>query len=346
MSMIACPGCGLPREEQLNNVPCPVCDAGPALPTAPEPVAKKPAGRDPTTGLPSDVSEMNRAAPREGFPAWFSWAAVFVFGVATGVVGVLRWQSVNAPVEVAKAEPVTPRPLPPLPPQPPAKPVEPPPKQPDPKPAVEPKPPPEPVPSLPEPKGMPPAGERPLTIDLNMPVGNYSILAMRKGERIILKGKVRKLIASGLDGGAVLDASGLEAAEVEIRGKIDNGSVLKVNAPSGKVTVEAAVLNNSSVEITAPNGRVSFSTPTAPGSLGSAIDSGSTVAITAQAVDLQGDINGISTKVTVNIPRFGTLKVVAIRGTANVEYRIADGKGMPDVSAAFVSPAASFKKID
>lgn len=349
MSMIACPGCGLPREEQLNNVPCPVCDAGPALPTAPESVAKKPAGRDSTTGLPADISEMNRSAPREGFPAWFSWAAVFVFGIATGVVGFSRWQAANAPVEVAKAEPVNPRPLPTLPPQPPAKRVEPAPIPAEPKPPVEPKPSPEPAPepSLTEPKGMPVGGERPVTIDLNLPNGTYSIpFAMKKGERIILKGKVHTLRASGLDGGAILDASGLEAAQVYIGGTIDNGSVLKVNAPNGKVTVGGSVLGKSSVEITAPGGDVIFSAPTTPTRPGSAIDSGSIVVITARSAEFLGDINGSNTKVTVNLPRIGMLKVVAIRGTANVEYRVADGKGMPDVSAAFVSPAASFKKID
>ena len=344
MSMIACPGCGLPRaDDQLGSVPCPVCAASPAPPPAPDPVANKPAGRDPTAGLPADVAEMHRAASGAGgFPSWFGWASLFLFGIAVGAAGILGWQAAHPPasrLESARAEPTISRPLPPLP----GRGLELAPMPHEPKPHQEPEP--EPPPS--DPKGTLPAPDRAVAIDLNLPEGTYSVpFAMRKGERVVLRGKVHTLRANGLDGGAVLDASKLEATHVYIGGKIDGASVLKVNAPNGKVTVAAAVLGKSSLEIVAPGGDVTFSAPTTPARLGSAIDGGSTVAITARATDLRGDINGSNTRVTVNLPRAGVLKVVAVRGTASVEYRVADGKGTPDVSAAFVSPAATFQKAD
>jgi len=347
MSMIACPGCGLPREEdQLASVPCPICAVSPATAVVAEPVAKKPVAHDPTTGLPADVGEMQRFARQEGFPAWFNWAAVFLLGVATGVGGLYGWQASKSrlqPTETVKADPR--RELPPLPPKPSKRGVESAPMPHEPQAVAVPEPEPEPLP--PEPKEKQPAPERVVVIDLNLPNHSYSIpFAMKKGERIILRGKVKTLKATGLDAGALLDASGLEAAEIYIGGKIDGASVLKLNAPNGKVTFAASVIGKSSVEIIAPGGDVTFSAPTTPNRPGSTIDGGSTVAITARTAELRGDINGSNTKVTVNLPRIGSLKVVAIRGTAVVGYRVPEGKGMPDVSAAFVSPAASFKKID
>jgi len=350
MSMIACPGCGLPRaDDQLGTVPCPVCAATPTPTATTEPVAKKAAGHDPTAGLPADVREMQRAAQREGFPTWFKFAAVFLFGIASGVGGLLGWQAANAPTttETARAEPINTRLLPPLPPKPkpPGKPVEVAPMPHAPSPLPEPKS--EPEPPKPEAKAVPVVPERAVVIELNMPDGAYNLpFAMKKGERIILKGKVGTLRTHGLDAGSVLDASGLEAAQVHIGGKIDNGSTMKINAPKGTVTVAAAVLGKSTLEIVAPGGDVLFSLPTTPNRPGSAIDSGSTVSITAQSTHLKGDINGSSTKVLVNLPAVGSLKVVAIRGTASVEYRVADSKGTPEVTATFVSPVASFKKVE
>jgi len=327
-------------------MPCPICAVSPAAPVGAEPVAKKPAAHDPTTGLPADVGDMQRFAHQEGFPAWFNWLAVFMLGVATGVGALYGWQASNSrqqPTETAKVE--SHRELPPLPPKPSKPGVESAPMPHEPRAVAVPEP--ESELSPPEPKEKLLAPERAVVIDLNLPDHSYSIpFAMKKGERIVLRGKVKTLKATGLDAGAMLDASGLEAAEIYIGGKIDGASVLKLNAPNGKVTISASVVGRSSVEIIAPGGDVTFSAPTTPNRPGSTIDGGSTVAITARTAELRGDINGSNTKVTVNLPRIGSLKVVAIRGTATVAYRVPEGKGMPDVSAAFVSPAASFTKID
>ncbi|VTT97443.1 unnamed protein product [Gemmataceae bacterium] len=345
MSMTACPGCGLPRAEDQLARPCPVCDAGPGAVAVAPPVARPPSAPDPTKNLPADVSAMNRAAASaEGFPAWFRWAVVFAVGVGTGAAGVFAWQAnrAHAPTELAQVTPNESRPLPPLP-SVSGRRVEvaPVPHEPTAAPEPEPEPPP------PEPRPPVAAPDKTIVIELNLPNGTYHLpFAMKKGERVVLKGKVNSFRARGLDGGAVLDASGLEAAQVYIGGKIDNGSTLKVNAPNGTVTFAAAVGGKSKVEIAAPGGDVTFSAPTTPARPGSAIDGGSTVTIAARTTDLRGDVNGSATRVSVSLPRNGTLKAVAVRGTATVEYRVADGKGTPDVSAGFVSPAATFKKVE
>src|SRR6478735_8659472 len=100
MSMIPCPGCGLPRvEEQVAaGVACPVCAAGPAAPAATSRPVGKPTQPDPTAGLPSDVGELNRsAAPASALPRWFAWAVVFLLGGGAGAAGVLGWQTVFPP---------------------------------------------------------------------------------------------------------------------------------------------------------------------------------------------------------------------------------------------------------
>ncbi|MFO0825544.1 MAG: hypothetical protein U0792_20890 [Gemmataceae bacterium] len=348
MSMIPCPGCGMPRVEDQRTQPCPVCAAVPSTAAAPAPVVKQPSGPDPTVGLPTDVASLNRVgATGGGFPTWFPWAAVFLLGIATGVGGLLAWQATQPPrekpEETASVTRPDPRPLPPVP-TPISKKTDTAPVPHEPKPAPEPE---EPVLPLPEPKHVEPQPDRQVVVELNQPNGIYTIpFSMKKGERVVLKGRVGTLRVHGLDSGAVLDAAGLEAGQVYIGGKIDNGSTLKVNSPGGKVTFAAAVVGKSKVEINAPSGDVIFSVSTTPTRPGSAIDGGSTVAITARTADLKGDINGSNTKITVSLPRTGTLKIVAIRGTATVEYRVGDGKGTPEISAAFVSPAASFKKID
>lgn len=345
MSMTACSGCGLPRAEDQLASPCPICAAGAvAAAEQPVPVAKTVAS-DPTRNLPADVNAMNRAAvAAEGFPVWFRWAAVFGVGVAVGAAGVLAWQpmSVNTPTDVARATPTDPRPLPQLPPAVRRVEVAPVPHEPTVAPTPEPRP--ETPQPQPEPKKPEAAPDRAITIELNLPDGAYHLpFTTKKGERVVLKGKVHTLRVSGLDGGAVYDASGLEAAHVHVGSKVDGGSVLKLNAPNGKVSFAAAVVGKSSVEIVAPGGDVTFTTP---GKVGAAIDGGANVNITARTTELRGEVNGVGTRLTVSLPRLGSLKVGAVRGTATVEYRIPDGKGTPDVSAGEVAVTAAFKKVE
>src|SRR5438552_5553610 len=122
MATVACPGCGLPREDsELDARPCPVC-AGPAPGTGnsrPAPARKqKPIELDPTDGLPADVSELDGpASPRparaprapkrrqnSGAPVVLVAVVTFALGALCGVGGVLGWQAIDWP-KVKKDEP-------------------------------------------------------------------------------------------------------------------------------------------------------------------------------------------------------------------------------------------------
>jgi hypothetical protein len=186
-----------------------------------------------------------------------------------------------------------------------------------------------------------------VTIDLNEPDLAYTLSSdLRKARWVILRGRVKTLKVIGLDNGQVLDASGLEATAVSVSGRVDNGSVLKVNAPGGTVSVSAGVSGGSTVEITAAGGEVNFPQETRPTRAGSQIDGGSSVAITARRVNLRGDVTGDHTRVTVTLTDGGWLWAEAVRGTAVVRYRAADGQAKPNASAGTVEPTATFKAAD
>ena len=340
--MIACPGCGLPREEsQVGATPCPVCDAPPsAVAMVARPAVAIPTAPDPTANLPSDASQLHAtAAVGVGRRSIVGVVLVFALGAGVGVGGLLGWQAAYPPGgrnqeperDTAQAKPpelnlprqvvVALAPMPHVP-----TPVR-----------VEPKPDPTPQPP-PVPKVVAPP-DRAVIVPLDDPAAVHTVPPLKKGERFVLRGKVKTLRVEGLDAGAILDASGLEAAQVYVSGTIAGRSVLKLNAPGGVVACSARVAGKSSVEINAPAGDVRFSTE------GARVDGGSTVAINGRAVELRGEVNGIETKVIVTIPGTGSLKVGAVRGIARVEYRVV-GEGTPEVTAGTVSPTASFRKID
>jgi hypothetical protein len=372
MATIACPGCGLPREEsEVGATPCPVCASAPALPVAVPPpgrARKKPAA-DPTDGLPADVSELN--APGASFPARASErgsraplvAATFLVGALCGVGGVLGFQKIDwpkgdEPPEVAAA-PKTDAPsgsvslpLAPMPHEPVPKPLAfgPGPGD-DPEAKANPLPgrAPNADPNLePDAKVVPPAPPgRVTTHEINEPDNIYSVPVMKKGEHIVLKGKVKTLRVHGLDAGAILNASGLEASVITVTGKIDNRSKLVLNAPGGTVNLSAKVDARSIVEITAPGGEVRFTAQTTPTREGSKIDNGSTVAITARTIEFKGDITGAETKVSLILTRNAWLKVASINGQALVEYKSqVAGWSPPDVIVGPVAATATFRKIE
>ena len=182
--------------------------------------------------------------------------------------------------------------------------------------------------------------------ELDEPDSAYTVEApTMPGEHIVLRGKVRMLRVNGLDGGALLDASALEAGSIYVGGKIDGRSVLKLSAVNGVIAIPASVSGKSRVEINAPGSEVRFPFPTTTDRPGSLIDGGSTVTITARTVDLRGDVDGVGTRVAVTLTRNGSLKVAAVRGTAAVEYKSADAKApAPTASAFSVAPTATFRK--
>lgn len=351
MAVIACPGCGLPRaDDQVGLVPCPVCAAAPAPGPPVSPPRDEPI--DPIAGLPADVSQLDAYAARSTGASGGRLAAAVAFlaGIAVGVGGLLAGQRAWRPPTaesgahaVPAPEPTDFRPSLPAPIAAAPAPHEPrealtettPESTPEPKPEVKPAP-------------EAPALARRVVIDLNQPEASYTVPStVRKGEHLVLRGKVRMLRVNGLNQGAVLDASALEAGSVYVSGKIDGGSHLKINCADGVVEVPAAVAGKSRVEIDAPGGSVRFIHPTTPNKPGSSIDGGSTVTIKARTVDLRGDVGGAGTRVGVTITPNGWLRVAAVRGTAAVEYRQDDPNARePSASAETVAPTATFRKAD
>ncbi len=349
MATVACPGCGLPRAEgAVGVIPCPVCDVTPDTGGLHPPLAKKKHDSDPTAGMPADASELN--APGGGSRESGSWrlvygGAAFLLGAAVGVCGLLALQAINRPqLKSDESDVVTkgidappPAPLrPAVAPMPHAPHVPPTVAEPDPDPDFKPVQPP------------PPPG-RVTVVELNEPDAIYAVpFPMKKGEHVVLKGKVKTLRVPGLDAGAVLDASGLEASVITVTGKIDNRSTLKLFAPNGTVHVTGKIDGKSVVEVNAPDGEVKFMLATTPTREGSKIDGGSAVAVTARAVEFKGDITGLGTKVTVILTRNALLKVAVVSGSALVEYKSqAAGWSPPDVIVGtVVGRTATVRKVE
>ena len=351
MAMIACPGCGLPREaEGIGVIPCPVCVSGsvcePIVPTTPGP-----APPDPIAGLPADVSQMEAPAVRSSGRRLAPVAIIcaFLLGIAAGMGGLLAWQGgwreIKPPPGLT-ADSMRDQPIhPPL--------------------AVAPWPrlqnkslsspttgttktesafgPKSEVRVLPH----PPDVARKVIIPLNQPDAAYTIpRPVDRGEHMILRGKVRMLRVNGLAPGAVLDASELQTGSIYVGGTIEGGSILRLSCPDGVVEVPAAVSGRSRLEIDAPGSNVRFLHPSTADKPGSRIDGGSTVIITARSVDLRGDVAGTDTSVRVTLTRNGSLKVAAVRGSAAVEFCSENRlEPEPPATAATVEPSATFRKF-
>jgi hypothetical protein len=286
------------------------------------------------------------AAERPAFPRWLPWVAVFFLGTASGITGVLAWQAAFPPtlaeIDLASAGHGNSAPdgsqspgQPAVAPRPHAAPASTgKPESPKPEPKV--------APGANPPEPVPPQGD--VTITLNEPDAEYILPPnLQKGRKVILRGRVKKFTVPGLSDGAAVDASALEATSVSLGGRIDGRAVLKVNSPTGSVQVAATVTGKASVGIAAAGGVVQF-TPANPAN--AQIDGGSVVTIAAKSVDIGGEVNGIETTVTVNVPSNGVLRVAAVRGIATVQYRVTDDRGSPEIVTGPVSPTANFKKIE
>ncbi len=360
MATVACPGCGLPRAEtEVGATPCPVCASAP-MPATGMPSAKQKASPDPTAGLPADASELNAPGARASAkrpsggrsPLLFVGTVTFLLGTLFGAGCVLGFRAINWPQlnkdepEVATKPEEEPAPtggsrpplarteVAPMPHEPAVKPLVFGPELPD-----------EPEPEVKQVK-IPLPGHLE-THDFNDPKDTHSVPVLKRGEHVVLRGKVNSLRLHGLDAGATLDASKLEAATIIVTGKIDGRSTLKLNAPNGVVQISGKIDGRSIVEITAPGGEVKFMLPTTPTREGSKIDNGSTVSVTGRIVEFKGDITGIDTKVSVVLTRSALLKVASVSGKAAVEYKSqAAGWSPPEVTVGFVSPTATFRKVD
>lgn len=362
MSTIPCPGCGMPRAEELvGETACPVCGEAPPLAEdlEPEPEVLRPTARSTraaTDNLPADASELAGWAggPRPGFRHPFGRLGAglcvgFLLGATVGVGGVFAWQgslpftladtadnsSPDPNTPAADPKPVDVAPMPReanhvagySPPNPVVSPADP--RTPDPKPLVPP----------------PPPGKT-VVIDVNEPDGTYTLpFPTRNGEHVVLKGRAKVLKLGPVEGGAVVDASQVVAAEVNV-GKVDGGATVKVNAPEGVVEFSGKVDGNSVAEINAPGGEVRFPVPTAGPQEGTKIDGGAKVTIVAKRVIIRGDIAGAATRVHVTLTRAGSLRASAVQNTAVLEYRSGTGGwSYTDVTVGPIAPTATVREV-
>lgn len=363
MTTIACPGCGMPRADELiGTKPCPVCgatDTAPVTDAVTEvPAARSRAPRNPTAdSAPLDLNPNRVHGSRLGIGI----ALGFALGIAAGVGGVLGWQTfgranvasetatvgdIAAPVSPGQpvAAEVAPMPrelaaravVPPPTPDPPviADPAIAPPAMPPVAvaplppvaPAVVPPKPPVVVANGPAPEPAPANPFRPTApaaLLIDNPEGTLEPV-VRPGRPLVLRGRIKTLHVRGLDAGAILDCSELEAREVIVSGKIDGGSKLWLKAPDGTVTFLAKVDGRSTVGVYAPGGTVTFVNRTDEKQEGSKVDGGSTLDITAKLIQMHGRIHGPGTKVEATLTAGGVLSFAEIGGSARLEYGNAD----------------------
>ena len=185
-----------------------------------------------------------------------------------------------------------------------------------------------------------PDPRRPAALRLDNPDGTASP-HVRPGSTLVLRGRVKKLVVSGLDGGAVLDCAELDAAEVVVVGPVGGGSRLVVRAPNGRVTVLARVDGKSKLTVHAPGASVRFDSP------GGSVGGGAAVEVVAKEVGLHGRVDGAGTRVGVRLTVEGTLTFAEVDGPARVEYGPADRGGPePRLIAGRVGPGAVVRKTD
>ena len=353
MALTPCPTCGLPRNADDADLPCPVCGRRAVDPDTPltldDPLAR-PAAEEVVELAPSGAPPESGAGRNRALVG----AAVLL---GAGVLTVMLWdpwaepRTVDPYVEpprVAAAPPASPASPPPAPvPSPPPVPeVAPPPRPYTPSRAVA-------DPAEPaEPELAPPP--RPAfafavaEIRVNRPNEDFHLPRIGEGNHVRLVGAVRKLTVDGVDGGAVLDASGLAAKDVSLAGKIDGGATVSVRCAGGAVSVKEKVDGRARLTIDAgPFGYVSFPNPASGSRGGSAIGGGSQVQITARTVVLVGPITGADTHVLVTLARGGSLKVRAIDGPAKVHWRQADPVAPPPkVSVETKRGNSEFKVVE
>lgn len=351
MATINCSGCGLPRAASEADKPCPVCEAGVHdLPEGP----RRTEMSFPTDGMPADISQLATAkgeVQRGHRPELIAG----IVGVIVGVVLAVVVQSLIAkPEPVSQADSTSPI-VTPVVPSPPANSVEPTPvAEPVSTPVVPP--PMTPVVASLEVAPLPresidvplPAGDTPhFVVDFNFPDGHIafpSSVFYKPGMRIILRGRVRVLTVTSLDGG-LLDASGLTAEKVTLA-KINNATV-KVNAPGGEVHISGPISNGSKVTVTAPGGEVSFKSPYGSKSTDPRIEGGSHIVAQAMKVIVLGLILGDKNRLELTLNNGGVFKATSIPEGTIVEYRKSNpGDSPPHIQIEQLDPKAVVRRVE
>ena len=340
MATVTCPSCGLPRAPDLiDAAACPVCGSVGGVAEVAPPVSDSLGASTPSATEPHETGGLRPPlAPSSGRVAGPAFG--FAAGVAVGVGGLLGWQNLPTAARPAQEPPaVAERPVA----------VEQP-KTGSPRPAVAVAPVPrevvaraaapadrpgglrqpsagntDPVAWVNEPPARPAEavpGE-PAALVLDNPDGTSSPY-VRPGGTLILRGRVGKLVVSGLDGGAVLDCSALDAAEVVVTAPVGGGSRLLARCPTGRVTF-------------IPPG----------GTAGGAIGGGAVVELEAREVGFHARIDGDGTRVKVRLTDPGVLTLGEVNGPARVEYgRANPGGPEPKVIPGRVGPGAVVRKVE
>lgn len=157
---------------------------------------------------------------------------------------------------------------------------------------------------------------------IDNPEGEYVVEPLDGAAKVYLSGRVKTLRIGGLDGEALLEASGLEAQEVRFTGAVGGNAKARVHAPEGSVEVSASVGGRAILTIDAAGGRVIFPTPAAGGA-GAKIDGDPRMVIKAREVDFQVPING-GAQVTMVLSAGAKIRFTELNGSSRLTWRKAD----------------------
>jgi len=148
----------------------------------------------------------------------------------------------------------------------------------------------------------------------NLPNGTVEVTDLDGEDKLALTGKVKTLRIGAINGEAVLDASQLDAEEIVLAGDINGSTVVKVNAPNGRVVIAGSVNGSARLTIQAPGGEVVLAGENAN------LTGGTTMVITAKRADFRALLNG-GTRVDVTLTSGGSLRTAKMDGGATVRYK-------------------------
>lgn len=287
MSLVPCPGCGLPRTaEDLASLPCPLCGG--------ESVAESPAAVAPPPAMTIPARSPARSSRR---PLWLAVAALVP--IAGGAAVYLAWPKSEAELVADPSKPkssigvatveAAPRPRLSV--------AVPPPKL-----VAVAKPEVAPFPRVASAPAIEPNLPAEGAVVLNKPDGEY-VLPMAGGDEVIvLTGEVGTLRIGPVSGRARVDASKLKAKVVVVTGRVDEEATLRVRA-TDRIEFAERVDGTATVTAEALGGTVRFATA-------ARIDGGATVHVRAARAEFVGKVDGGS-RLTVDAGNGG----VAFGGT-------------------------------
>jgi len=151
-------------------------------------------------------------------------------------------------------------------------------------------------------------------IRLNRPKEVYTMERIGEGNTIKLTGKVSKLIVSGVDGGATLDATELDTKTISFNGRIEGNATIKLNMPNGTLTFSKAISGGANIDAQVPGGSISFSTP------GATVSGGAKLKITGKSVWFHTRIDGGCT-IDVTVSNLGSMKFLELAEGSKIHYR-------------------------